>query len=371
MLGSFAIFALAFIARPFGTALFMGVQRKLGVGTKLSAALFLLGFSTVCIAFVPGYAVIGGWSIFLLALLRLMQGFAQGGSWDGLASLLALSVPAKKHGRYAAMVQLGDPVGAVIATSLYLYLHMQLSEADFTDWGWRYPFFVLFAINVVALFARLRLVIAREYAEQFHARALAPVSVREVFGHQRHVVWLGAFSALASCALYYLVTIFPLSWVSMHNLSDIDRILSIQVIGAFFFMAGMIASGWIADRVGRNRTLAGAAVLIGVYGLVAPWLLDGHTAQAVFIVLGFTLLGLSYGQSAGLAAPLFSTHLRYTGAAITTDMAWLIGAAFAPLTVLTLSNMFGLVSLTGYLISGVVCTLVSLRLTRSLLAGNG
>src|SRR5690606_15184742 len=167
---SFAIFALAFISRPLGTALFLRIQARWSRGTKMTAALFLLGTATAGIAFLPGYARLGATAIVLLALFRLAQGVALGGSWDGLPSLLALNAPKHRRGWYAMLGQLGAPVGFIVAAALFAFLLGNLPAEDFYAWGWRYPFFAAFAINVVALFARLRLVVTHEYERQMGQR---------------------------------------------------------------------------------------------------------------------------------------------------------------------------------------------------------
>src|SRR5881394_3900709 len=197
---SFTIFSFAFIARPIGSIVFMEIQRRWGRGTKLTLALFVLGTSTAGIAFLPGYGALGYMAIVLLAIFRIGQGVALGGSWDGLPSLLALSAPPNRRGWYAMMGQLGAPVGFMIASGLYLLLYASLSTIDFLSWGWRYPFFVAFAINVVALFARLRLVVTHEFDLLLTQRELEPTTGREVLKSQGINVILGAFGALASYA---------------------------------------------------------------------------------------------------------------------------------------------------------------------------
>src|SRR5690606_3964292 len=139
------------------------IQRRWGISTKLTIALFLLGTATAGIAFLPTHGSIGVWAIFLLAFFRMLQGVAFGGAWDGLPSLLALNAPKHRRGWYAMMGQLGAPIGFLVASALFLYLYTTLGREDFLGWGWRYPFFVAMAINVVALFARLRLVVTEEY----------------------------------------------------------------------------------------------------------------------------------------------------------------------------------------------------------------
>ncbi|MNX38963.1 Inner membrane metabolite transport protein YhjE [compost metagenome] len=366
-LWAFVIFSFAFIMRPIGTALSMAIQRRWGRATKLTVALFLLGTATVGMAFLPGYNAIGVHAITLLALFRCVQGLAFGGSWDGLPSLLALNAPPNRRGWYSMMGQLGAPVGFMVASALFLYLHVTLTQADFLEWGWRYPFFVAFAINVVALFARLRLVVTEEYTQLLEEGELEPISISEIVSKQGYNLFIGAFAALASYALFHLVTVFPLSWIVVSGTQQISDVLIVQIIGAVLGILGTIASGWLADRIGRRTTLGLLAMLIGVFAVLAPWLLGGGpTAQDAFILIGFALLGLSYGQASGTVTANFTRRFRYTGAALTSDMAWLVGAAFAPLVALGLSARFGLVAVSVYLLSGVACTLLALRINKVL-----
>ena len=265
--------------------------------------------------------------------------------------------------------QLSAPIGFLMAAALFLFLHSNLSDEDFIDWGWRYPFFVAFAINVVALFARLRLVVTEEYTVAMEERELEPVGSLTILRTQGYNIFVGAFAALASYALFHLVTIFPLSWIVLGAMQPADSVLVAEIIGAFACILGMIVSGLLADRIGRRTTLGVLAALIGIFALLTPWLLGGgKLGQDAFIILGFGGLGLSYGQAAGSVTSNFDIHLRYTGAAFTTDFAWLIGAAFAPLVALGLSMRFGLVAVSAYLLSGVLCTLLALRVNRALAA---
>src|SRR5690606_10741906 len=198
-----------------------------------------------------------------------------------------------------------------------------------------YPFFVAFAINVVALFARLRLVLTEEYTRLLEERELSPIRVSEVIDEQAYNVFIGAFAALASYALFHLVTIFPLSWISLRGERSLASVLSVQIVGAAISFVGTLVSGWMADRAGRRKTLGTLAVLIGLFALSVPWLVGGGAAgESSFILCGFARLGLSYGQASGTVTSNFPMHFRYTGAALTADMAWLFGAAFAPLVAL-------------------------------------
>ncbi|WP_395393588.1 MFS transporter [Novosphingobium sp. BL-8A] len=368
---SFAIFALAFVARPFGSLLFMVIDRAYGRGTKLTIALFMLGGSTAAIAFLPSYASAGVTAIYLLCLFRLGQGFALGGTWDGLASLLALNAPENKRGWYAMIPQLGAPIGLIVASLLFAYMIRELPAADFLDWGWRYPFFVAFAINVVALFARLRIVVTDEFETLFSTRDLQAVSVSATIRSEWRTILVGALAPLASFALFHMDTVFPLSWVFLFTNDSPTGFLLIEAMAAAFGFAAVIASGLIADRFGRRNLLGTCAVGIAVFSGFAPQLLDaGPAGEVIFMVLGFILLGLSFGQSSGVVASGFATEHRYVGSALTSDLAWLFGAGFAPLAALLLSANFGLIASGAYLLSGALATLAALWLNKGLASRN-
>ena len=365
-LAAFAIFSLAFVARPVGTALSMAVQRAWGRATKLTLALLLLGVCTVGMTFLPSYETAGMKAVWALVILRIGQGLALGGTWDGLPSLLAMSAPPNKRGWYSMIGQLGAPLGFIIAAALFAFLYSNLTADEFMSYGWRYPFCVAFAINVVALFARLRLVVGQSYAELLQARELHPVPATRVLADAGGNVLLGAFAALASFALFHLVTVFPLSWIVLYANQPVPQVLGVQVFGALLAAGAMVVSGWLADRVGRRTLLGTMAVLIGLFSLAVPWMLGAGTAAGhnLFLLLGFVLLGLSYGQASGTVTANFAARHRYTGAALSADLAWLLGAAFAPLVALGLSARFGLGAVSLYLLSGVLCTLGALRINR-------
>jgi MFS family permease len=365
---SFGIFALAFVTRPIGSVLFFSIDRNYGRATKLTVALFLLGGSTAAIAFLPGYQTIGIWSCVILAAFRLLQGIALGGAWDGLSSLLALNAPANRRGWYAMLPQLGAPFGFILAAGLFAYFEGALSKEDFLGWGWRYPFFVALTINVVALFARLRMVATHEFAELMETRELVPMPASELIRAHGRTIILGAFVPLASFALFHLVTIFPVSWINLFTDRSVSEFLLVQAAGGVVGAGAIVTSGLIADQIGRRNTLllsGGMIALFSLSSVVAPLLFgDSLAGQTIYVIIGFGLLGLSYGQTAGAVAGSFGTQYRYTGAALTSDLAWLLGAGFAPLVALTVSSTFGLAWVGIYLLSGAICTLAALAIDR-------
>ncbi|CAM3066105.1 MFS transporter [Paracoccus nototheniae] len=364
-LASFVLLALAFVARPVGTVIFMAVDRAVGRKAKLTASLLLLGTSTVAMGLVPSYDTLGWWAILIMAALRIGQGLALGGAWDGLPSLLALSVPREKRGFYAMIPQLGAPIGLFVAAVLYVYLLINVSAEEFIDWGWRYPFFVAFAINVVALFARLRIVASPDFDTMLTSSELNPTRIRPTLRQDGRGMVLGIFVPLASFAMFHMVTIFPLSWVFLYSNDAPELVLYSLMLGSVAGIGSIVASGYIADGIGRQRLLMLGALAIGAFALFGPLLLAaGREGATIYIVLGFILLGLSFGQSSGVIASLFGKRNRYTASALVSSLSWMFGAGFAPLTALSVASYLGLWAAGIYLLSGAICTIVAIRMAR-------
>ena len=360
---SFALLALAFVVRPLGSAIFTALDRRHGRVTKLTVALFLMGTATVAMGLIPSYESAGVWSVVILAVLRIGQGLALGGAWDGMPSLLALTAPRDRRGFYAMIPQLGAPIGLIVASLLFAYLASNLSEADFLDWGWRYPFFVAFSVNVVALFARLRIVATDEFTELFESRELQPSRLSSTLAEDGPTVLLGIFVPLASFAMFHMVTVYPLSWIFLYTNETMVSFLIIEAIAACAGIVAILLSGYLADRIGRQQLLLVGALAIGVFAIMAPLLLSaGKTGETVYMIVGFFILGLSFGQSSGAVASLFGARNRYTGSALVSDLAWLFGAGFAPLTALLLSTWLGLPAAGLYLLSGAICSTVAVLL---------
>jgi MFS family permease len=364
---SFVVFAIGFLARPIGDAIFLSVERAWGRGVKLTAALFLMGASTVSLGFLPGYAQVGWASALILTILRICQCMAFGGVWDGLPSLLAIYSPEKQRGWYAMIPQLGAPLGLIVASGLFAYFITYLSPQDFYDWGWRYPFFVAFAINVVALFARLRIVAAPEYREKFEALELQAAPVIETIEAEGRNILIGVFAPLASFAMFHMVTVFPLSWVYLFTKQTPETFLVIELIAAVFGVVAMVASGYLANNIGRTRVLLITAAAIAAFSGFAPQLLNtGVVGETAYMIIGFILLGLSFGQASGTVASNFAPIYRYTASALTSDLAWLFGAGFAPFLALALSARFGVMASGVYLLSGAIATVTALAINRRL-----
>lgn len=361
---SFLIFSLAFLARPFASGLARIVQRKAGKPAKVALAMMILGTSTVAIGLLPGYEKIGYTAPILLAVLRILQGIGLGGSWDGITLQLQDAAPENKKGMYAMVPQLGGPIGFCVAASLYYVLTGFLTDEEFINYGWRFAFFAVMAVNVVSLFARMRLLTTNFGADESITTS-SPFweTVRE----QWRPILGAALSPLASYALLHMITVFPLGYAMLYMDVPIDQIVLLQLMGGVLAVGTTILSGVLADKYGRIWVrYASTALMVALCLTIGT--LESH--PGFFILLGFAILGLSHGQANAITAGRFQRKYHYSSSALASNLSWIFGAAFAPLIALFLASQFGLWAASLYLLSGVAVTLTTLFLARKLAAKN-
>lgn len=361
MLISFGVFSLMFIARPFARLIFRRLDARIGRPAKITVGMFVLGGATIVIGFLPGYSEIGIVAPILLCLARILQGIGVGGVWDGLPIIMMMEAPENRRGWYAMIPQLGAPVAFLIVASIFFVLTNFLTETEFTTWGWRFPFFVALALHVVALFARLRFIDTPEYRYAAHSQQLKGSPVLEVIKHHWVQILLGAYLPLAAYALLQMVAIFPLGYTAVFAQISIPEVLLLQMGGAFIAVFTCILSGPLADRFGRRRLLMAVAVAIGLLSLGIVEMFD---ILWLYVLIGFTLLGLSFGQSGGTLPHRFRPEYRFTAVSLTQDIAWLFGAAFAPIVSLGLTLWLGIEWAGYYLLSGAVASLIALMIVQ-------
>ncbi|MEM9726322.1 MAG: MFS transporter [Pseudomonadota bacterium] len=347
---SFAVFSIAFLARPLGAILGDALQRRTSAPVRIMAALMVFGSSTVAIGLLPGYDAIGWTAPALLMALRIAQGVGLGGAFDGITLQLQNLAPEGRKGLYGMVPQLGGPIGFCVAASLFYVLVGFLEDDEFIDFGWRFAFFGVMAVNVVSLFARLRLLSAG-----FGAEIIAPKSapIIPMIREQWEPIAISAFMPLASYALFHMVTVFPLAYALLYTELDIDYVLLLQFLAGVLGVCATIASGVLSDRFGRPKVLGFCTLAIPLLCLTIPLL---PSYPSIYIFAGFILLGLAHGQSSAIAPARFKPEYRYSGAAVSINLSWIVGAAFAPLVGLALTAAFGLEASALYLLSGAVVT---------------
>lgn len=352
---SFALFSLAFLARPIASMASRTLQHKIGRGGKITLALMVLGCSTVTIGLLPSYEKIGWLAPLSLGVLRFLQGLGLGGAWDGITLQLKSAAPSNREGLYGMVPQLGGPIGFCVAASLFYVLEGFLTPEEFYSYGWRFAFFAVMAVNVVALFARLRLLTTDFGADGETSMQSAPLS--ELLRSEGRTILLSALLPLCSYALFHMVTVFPLSYAILFTDFSLTTILLYELIGGTLAIGTVILSGVLADRFSRRVVLWISCALVPLLCLSIGTL---DTQPAIYIVLGFMLLGLSYGQSSTIVPNRFEPKFRYSGSALATNLSWILGAAFAPLMGLFLAAQFGLGATAMYMLSGAIVTAGSL-----------
>ena len=363
-LQSLATFALAFFARPLGSALFGHYGDRIGRKATLVAALLTMGLSTVAIGLLPTYASIGILAPALLALCRFGQGIGLGGEWGGAVLLATENAPPGKEAWYGMFPQLGAPIGFILSTLVFVVLTAVLSEEQFFSWGWRVPFLASALLVFVGLYVRLQITEtpAFQVAIDKHERVKVPLVT--VFRDHGRTLLLATLMATTTFVVFYLMTVFTLSWGTSQLGFARQEFLIMQIIGVLFFAAMIPVSAVVADKVGRIRMLIYATVAIMLFGLVfGPLFAAGGTMMVTLLLcLGLACMGLTYGPLGTALSEQFPTAVRYTGASMAFNLAGILGGSLAPYIATWLAVNFGIAAVGYYLVAAGSLTLGALLL---------
>jgi len=361
-LQSLATFSLAFFARPVGSLVFGHFGDRVGRKATLVAALLTMGLSTVAIGLLPTYASIGTLAPVLLALCRLGQGLGLGGEWGGAVLLATENAPAGRRARYGMFPQLGAPLGFMASGGIFLLLSSTLTDAQFLSFGWRIPFLASSVLVFFGLYVRLKITETPVFSA-LSGRVAVPIFA--VCRRHAGALVLGTFIALATFVLFYLLTVFALSWGTTHLGYSRGSFLVIQMIGVVFFALMIPLSAELADRYGRRRVLLLVSAGIVGFGLAfGPLFSAGPGGAVLTMVVGLALMGLTYGPLGTLLSELFPTAVRYTGSSITFNLAGIFGASLAPYFATWLATNFGLRAVGWYLSGAALLTFCALAASR-------
>ncbi|KAF1021189.1 MAG: Inner membrane metabolite transport protein YhjE [Acinetobacter bereziniae] len=337
---SLATFAIAFIARPIGAAVFGHLGDRIGRKATLVAALLTMGISTVCIGLLPTYAQIGIAAPLLLALCRL----GLGGEWSGAVLLATENAPEGKRAWYGMFPQLGAPIGFILATGSFLGLGALMSEADFMQWGWRIPFLASAALVIVGLYIRLKLHETPAFQKVLNKQKEVNVPFKEVVTKHYKMLFLGTIAAVCTFVVFYLTTVFALNWGTKQLGYSRAQFLEMQLVATLCFAAFIPLSAVFAEKFGRRATSIGVCVASALFGLVFASMLESGNTVIVFLFLcvGLALMGMTYGPIGTVLSEIFPISVRYTGSALTFNLAGILGASFAPLIATELATKYGL-----------------------------
>ncbi len=365
-LQSLATFALAFFARPLGSAVFGHYGDRIGRKATLVAALLTMGISTVLIGLLPTYAQIGVLAPALLALCRFGQGLGLGGEWGGAVLLATENAPPGKRAWYGMFPQLGAPLGFLLSTGVFLLLTHFLDESQFLSWGWRVPFLASAALVLVGLWVRLRITETPAFQKTLEREERERLPMATVLLRHPGTLLVGTLSLMATFVLFYLMTVFALSWGTAGLGYGREQFLLLQMVGVLCFAATIPLSALYADRFGRRRAMILATVGIILFGLLFKPLFEAGSAWQVllFLCVGLGLMGLTYGPCGTILAEMFPTPVRYTGASLAFNLAGILGASPAPYIATRLAGSHGIGAVGGYLAVMAVLTLLALLAVR-------
>jgi metabolite-proton symporter len=360
-LQSLATFAIAFIARPIGSAVFGHFGDRVGRKVTLVASLLTMGISTVAIGLLPTYETIGILAPILLALARFGQGLGLGGEWGGAALLATENAPPRKRALYGSFPQLGAPIGFFFANGTFLLLSWLLTDEQFMSWGWRIPFIFSAVLVLIGLYVRVSLHETPVFAKVAAAKKQVKIPLGTLLTKHVRVTVLGTFIMLATYTLFYIMTVYSVGLGLPRN--EVLWMLMMAVIG---FGVMVPIAGLLADKFGRRSSMIVITTLIILFALFVfpPLLGSGSPALVmVYLLIGLSLMGLTFGPMGALLPELFPTEVRYTGASFSYNVSSILGASVAPYIATWLQANYGLFYVGVYLASMAALTLIALLLT--------
>lgn len=362
LLQSYATFAVAFFARPVGAAFFGHFGDRIGRKSTLVASLLTMGVSTLLIAFLPSYAMVGWVAPALLCLLRFGQGFGLGGEWGGAALLAVENAPPGWKARFGMFPQLGAPVGFIAANGLFLLLGLGLSPEAFVEWGWRLPFLASAILVGLGLWVRLKISETPDFQKAMAEAEPSHVPMAEAIKRHPGALVAGTFAVVACFALFYLSTAFALGYGTTKLGYSRETFLGVQLAAILFLAAGIIAAGYAADASNPRRVLIGGCFATVAVGLVMGAMMGAGSLALILAWLSLALfaMGFVYGPLGAFLPSLFPPRVRYTGASLAFNVGGIIGGGMAPIAAQALADQGGLTLVGSYLIAAGVLSLVGL-----------
>jgi metabolite-proton symporter len=361
-LASLATFAIAFVARPIGSVLFGHFGDRIGRKATLVAALLTMGVSTVAIGALPTYDSIGIVAPALLALCRFGQGLGLGGEWGGAVLLATENAPPGKRAWYGMFPQLGAPLGFLCSGGIFILLSHFLTDEQFFAFGWRIPFLASAVLVILGLYVRLTITETPLFQKVVERQERVKLPMLAVMTSHPRMLVLGVLIALSVFVIFYLMTVFALSWGTAALGYTREQFLWIQLFGILFFALTIPWSATMAER-GRRATLMWVNLAIVAFGLVmAPMFQAGLFGTVAAMVLGMSLIGLVYGPLGTVLSELFPTSVRYTGSSLTFNLAGIFGASLAPYAATWLASNYGLQWVGYYLSAAALLSIAGLYL---------
>jgi MHS family shikimate/dehydroshikimate transporter-like MFS transporter len=360
-LAALGTYAVGFLARPLGGALFGHFGDRLGRKSMLIVTLLTMGITTFVIGLLPTYASIGIFAPILLIILRIVQGIGLGGEWGGAALIVLEHAPPEKRGFYGSFVQVGFPIGLVLATLSFALATKLLSEADFLSWGWRVPFLVSIVLLAIGTFVRAKIDETPVF-EALKARdglSRNPVGEAVVNNVKTFLIAIGL--KLSEVSWVYMLTVFVVVYATTKLNLPKQLLLDGVLYAALCELISIPFFGWLSDRIGRRPLYIVGALFTIAFAFPLFWMLESKSTAlvitAMIVAMNFGH-GLMFGPEATYFPELFGARVRYSGASFGFQMSAALGGGFSPIIATAMVGYFG--GTTGVSIMMIVLALINL-----------
>ena len=356
-LGSYAV---GFLARPLGGALFGHFGDRLGRKSMLVLTLFIMGLSTFCIGLLPTYASIGVLAPILLVLLRVIQGIGLGGEWGGASLMVIEHAPADRRGFYASFVQIGFPIGLVLATLVFA-LVTKMPDADFAAYGWRIPFLISVVLLGVGTFVRSRVPETPVFEGLKMRDGLSRNPVGEAVGKNTKTFLIAVGLKLSEVSWVYMLTVFVVGYATTKLGMSKSMMLDAVMYAALLELISLPLFGWLSDKIGRRPLFILGALFTIVFAFPLFWMLESKSTALIFAAIMIAMNfghGMMFGPESCCFPELFGPNVRYSGASFGFQVSAAIGGGFAPIIATAMVGYFG--DTTGVSIMMIVLALITL-----------
>lgn len=341
-LAAFSTFAVGFVARPIGGLVFGHFGDLHGRKNALVVAMLIMGAATTLIGLLPTYAMVGSWAPILLIILRFLQGLAVGGQWGGAALLAMESAEPKRQGFYGSFVQMGVPLGVLLANGVFLIASATIDAEGFIAWGWRIGFILSVGLILVAMWMHRIAEPAEDKHEPKESAPAAPPLFVLIRDHTREVLLAGG-AFVANNTGFYIAITYAVAYGAATAGIPRETMLFGVMIGSLVMMPALVLCGALSDRFGRRGIFVLGAILSGVWAFAFFPLVERGSFASVAIAITVELLFISmmYGPQAAMFAELFPKSVRYSGASLGYQIGTVAGGGLAPIIATALFAQYG------------------------------